>query len=47
MSQATKRLMRDFQKIKGEDDPDIIATPEESSIMSWTAVLIGPKDTIW
>jgi hypothetical protein len=27
MSQATKRLMRDFQKIQAEDDPDIIATP--------------------
>jgi hypothetical protein len=27
-TQATKRLMRDFQKIQAEDNPDIVAIPE-------------------
>ncbi len=47
MSQASKRLMRDFQKIQAEENPDISASPDESNIMSWTAVIIGPKDTVW
>lgn len=46
-SQAVKRLMRDFEKVKAENDEDIIASPNESDIMNWTAVMIGPKDTIW
>lgn len=46
-SQAVKRLMKDFEKVKAENDEDIIASPNESDIMSWTAVMIGPKDTIW
>lgn len=46
-SQAVKRLMRDFEKVKAENDEDIIASPNENDIMNWTAVMIGPKDTIW
>lgn len=46
-SQAVKRLMKDFEKVKGENDEDIIASPNENNIMNWTAVMIGPKDTIW
>jgi ubiquitin-conjugating enzyme E2 A len=46
-TQATKRLMRDFQKIQAENDSDIVASPEENNIMKWTAIIIGPKDTIW
>ena len=26
-SQAVKRLMKDFEKVKGENDEDIIASP--------------------
>lgn len=39
--------MRDFQKIQAENDSDIVASPEENNIMKWTAIIIGPKDTIW
>lgn len=46
-SQAVKRLMKDFEKVKAENDEDVIASPNENNIMSWTAVMIGPKDTIW
>ena len=46
-SQAVKRLMKDFEKVKTENDEDIIASPNENNIMSWSAVMIGPKDTIW
>lgn len=48
-TQASKRLMRDFEKMMKEDDgEEIIASPEEeSNIFKWKAVIIGPKDTIW
>lgn len=47
MSTATKRLMKDLKRLQDEKDDDIVASPEETNFMKWTATIVGPQNTIW
>ena len=48
MSTTTKRrLMKDLKRLKEQEDRTIYATPFEDDILTWCAVIIGPKDTIF
>ena len=42
---AKRRLMRDFKRIQDDPPPGISATPKDSDIMNWNAVIFGPADT--
>ena len=39
--------MKDFQKLKGENDDEIIASPNQNDLFNWTATIAGPQSTIW
>lgn len=48
MSMLTKRrLMRDLKSLKEQKDGTIYASPFEDDILTWCAVIIGPKDTFF
>lgn len=42
---ASKRLMREYKDIKDQKDPEIFLKPSEDNILSWYAMIIGPKDS--
>lgn len=48
---ARKRLMRDFKKIKNDQQEmeklGVSATPVDDDIMKWHAAIFGPADTPW
>lgn len=44
---ATKRLLKDLQKMQKEEDSGINATPEEENLFKWEAVIEGPEKTAW
>ena len=46
-SAATKRLLRDLQKITENPPRGIEACPEEDDIMKWEALIYGPEKTPW
>ncbi|MHA7865824.1 ubiquitin-conjugating enzyme E2, partial [Flagellimonas marinaquae] len=42
---ATSRLRKEAMKIKKEPTPDVIASPQESDILTWHFAVRGPKET--
>lgn len=44
---ARQRLVRDLRKITNEPPQGINATPTDSNILVWQAVIFGPDDTPW
>ena len=44
---ARRRLMRDFKRITSDPPTGVSATPDESDIMKWDAVIFGPEGTVW
>nr|AAT12398.1 ubiquitin-conjugating enzyme E2-17KDa [Antonospora locustae] len=44
---AKRRLMKDLKALKEMRDETIYATPFEDNILTWCAVIIGPKDTFF
>eukprot|EP00042_Codosiga_hollandica_P037958 m.304470 g.304470 ORF g.304470 m.304470 type:complete len:162 (-) comp55270_c1_seq1:4054-4539(-) len=42
---ARRRLARDFQTLQKETPAGIMASPTETNIMLWNAVIIGPEGT--
>lgn len=47
MKPAQKRLVKDLQKISGEEDSGINASPDEDNLFKWTAFIEGPERTVW
>ena len=41
-SPASRRLLKDLQKIEKEEDSGINATPEEDNLFIWEAIIEGP-----
>ena len=46
-SPATKRLLKDLQKIQREEDSGLNACPEEENLFVWEAIIEGPENTAW
>lgn len=46
-SPASRRLLKDLQKIQKEDDGGITATPDENNLFVWEALIEGPEGTPW
>lgn len=46
-SPATRRLLKDLQKIQKEEDNGINATPQEENLFTWEAIIEGPEKTPW
>lgn len=47
-SPASRRLLKDLQKIQKEEDGGINATPEqEDNLFLWEAIIEGPEGTPW
>lgn len=46
-SPASRRLLKDLQKIQKEEDGGINATPEEDNLFVWEALIEGPEGTPW
>ena len=46
-SAATKRLLKDLQKIQKEEDSGLNASPEEDNLFVWEAIIEGPERTAW
>lgn len=46
-SPATRRLLKDLQKIEKEEDSGINATPDEENLFLWDAIIEGPEKTPW
>ncbi len=46
-SPAQRRLLKDLQKIKKEEDEGINATPNEDSLFKWEAIIEGTEGTPW
>lgn len=44
---ARRRLLRDYKKLQSDPITGISASPNESNIMMWQAVIFGPEDTPW
>ena len=44
---AHRRLQRDFKKLEQEDSEGIIASPDESNLFNWEAMISGPDGTLW
>lgn len=44
---ARRRLMRDFKRIASDPPAGVSATPDETDIMKWEAVIFGPEGTVW
>jgi ubiquitin-conjugating enzyme E2 A len=44
---ARKRLMRDMKRLKHDPPVGVAATPSESNILVWHAVIFGPEKTPW
>ena len=44
---ARRRLLHDFRKLKNDPQPGISASPEADDIMKWNAVIFGPDGTAW
>ncbi|KAG2387828.1 hypothetical protein C9374_001422 [Naegleria lovaniensis] len=42
-----RRLIKDFKKMSTDPPQGISATPKDSDIMEWNAVIFGPEDTPW
>jgi len=36
-----------FKKIQKEDNPGLLAVPNENNMMIWEAIIFGPDDTNW
>ena len=47
MKSAEKRLVKDLQKISGEEDSGINASPDQDNLFKWTAFIEGPERTVW
>ena len=46
-SDAKRRLLKDFQKMKRDPPPGISASPHDGDIFVWDCVIFGVDDTIW
>ena len=46
-SPASRRLLKDLQKIGKEENSGINATPEADNLFIWEAVVEGPEKTPW
>ncbi|EAY00712.1 ubiquitin conjugating enzyme, putative [Trichomonas vaginalis G3] len=44
---ARRRLLHDFRKLKNDPQQGLSASPESDNIMSWNAVIFGPEGTSW
>ena len=44
---ARRRLLHDFRKLKNDPPVGINASPEADDIMKWNAVIFGPEGTAW
>lgn len=46
-SSASRRLLKDLQKIQKEEDGGINASPDEENLFLWEALIEGPEGTPW
>ncbi|KAA6400199.1 MAG: putative Ubiquitin-conjugating enzyme E2 [Streblomastix strix] len=44
---ARQRLLRDLKRIQDDPPAGIAASPLETNIMSWNAIVLGPEGTAW
>lgn len=47
MSQARRRLLRDFKKLQSDPPTGVSGAPVDNDIMKWSAVIFGPEDSSW
>ena len=48
MSSLTRRrLVNDLKRVEQEDSNGIFASPQQTNILCWEAVIFGPDDTPW
>lgn len=43
----TQRLIRDYKRMQKDPPQGISASPNESNLMAWNAVIFGPEETVW
>lgn len=44
---ARRRLLRDLKKMQSDPQEGISATPEQDNILKWSALIMGPEDTMF
>lgn len=47
MPHVAQRLMKDFKAIQDDPPIGINASPEQTNVLKWNAVIFGPEDTVW
>jgi ubiquitin-conjugating enzyme E2 A len=46
-SPARRRLIKDLKRLEIEEIKGLFASPQESNVLLWEAVIFGPEDTQW
>eukprot|EP00755_Sulcionema_specki_P025601 Sspe_Gene.83697::Locus_54902_Transcript_1_1_Confidence_1.000_Length_762::g.83697::m.83697/K10573/UBE2A, UBC2, RAD6A; ubiquitin-conjugating enzyme E2 A len=46
-SNARRRLMRDYKKVKEDPPQGILATPVDKELLTWKAIMFGPESSPW
>merc|ERR1712151_1032447 len=46
-SPASRRLLKDFKKLRADPPTGINAVPINNNILTWQAVIFGPDESVW